>query len=98
MNNNNEIKKCWFCRWLSACKDCKKYNNDGCEKIERELSNKEISILLDITERTFYKRMQSPVKRRITAKTLREKGYEVFEEETEKGKPTLIVYDIDLGD
>lgn len=98
MNNNNEIKKCWFCRWLGICKDCEKYNNDGCEKIERELTNKEISILLNITERTFYKRMQSPVKRKMTANALRKKGYEVFEEETEQGNPTLIVYDIDLGD
>lgn len=98
MNCNNEIKKCWCCRWLGKCKDCKKYNNDGCEKIERELTNKEIAILLNITERAFYKRMQSPVKRRMAASALRAKGYEVFEEETEQGNPTLIVYDIDLGD
>ena len=93
MSCNYEVKKCWFCRWVGICKDCKKYNNDGCEKIERELTKKEISILLDITERTFYKRMQSPVKRRITANALRAKGYEVFEEENEQGKPTLVVYD-----
>ena len=98
MINNNEIKKCWFCRWLGICKDCEKYNNDGCEKIERELNNIEIAALLNITERTFYKRMQSPVKRRMTANTLRAKGYEVFEEENEQGKPTLVVYDIDCGD
>ena len=93
MSCNYEIKKCWFCRWLGTCKDCEKYNNDGCEKIERELTIKEIAALLNITERTFYKRMQSPVKRRMTANTLRAKGYEVFEEETEQGKHTLIVYD-----
>lgn len=98
MSCNYEIKKCWFCRWLGKCQDCEKYNNDGCEKIERELTNKEISILLNITERTFYKRMQSPVKRKMTANALRAKDYEVFEEETEQGNPTLIVYDIDLGD
>ena len=93
MSCNYEIKKCWFCRWLGTCKDCKKYNNDGCEKIKRELNNIEIAALLNITERTFYKRMQSPVKRRVTAKAIRDKGFEVFEEETEQGKPTLVVYD-----
>lgn len=94
MSYNYEIKKCWFCRWLGTCKDCEKYNNDGCEKIERELTNKEIAVLLNITERTFYKRMQSPVKRRIAANALRAKGFEVFEEENEQGKPMLVVYDI----
>ena len=93
MSWNYEIKKCWYCRWLGKCQDCKKYNNDGCEKIERELNNIEITALLNITVRTFYKRMQSPVKRRMTANALRAKGFEVFEEETEQGKPTLIVYD-----
>lgn len=90
---NNNVKKCWFCRWLGICKTCEKYNNDGCEKIERELTNIEIAVLLNISERTFYKRMQSPVKRRITANALRAKGYEVFEEETEQGNPALVVYD-----
>lgn len=93
MSWNYEIKKCWFCRWLGKCKECEKYNNDGCEKIERELTIKEITALLNITERTFYKHMQSPIKRRMTANALRAKGYEVFEEETEQGKATLIVYD-----
>lgn len=92
MSCNLEVKKCWLCRWLGKCKNCKKYNNDGCGKIERELNNREISALLNITERTFYKRMQSPVKRRIMANALRAKGYEVFEE-TEQGNPTLVVYD-----
>lgn len=90
---NNNIKKCWFCRWLGKCKDCEKHNNDGCIKIEIELNNEEIATLLNISVRTFYKRMQSPVKRRMTANTLRAKGFEVFEEESEEGKPTLVVYD-----
>lgn len=92
MKNNENAKPCWNCRDLGRCPKCDKLKFNGCNKIQKCLSNIEIAKALKICERAYYRHLNSKIKRISDKKRLRALGFAAFEEINENGKIILTVY------